>query len=464
MIPTGDVDMIDTAAHELRELIQGAVFEPGDVGYVDACTLFNAVIERRPAMVVRPTSAADVAEAIRFARRHDLPLAVRSGGHSAAGWSLCDGGVVLDMRSIDTINVDPEARTAKVGGGCMTGAVDRACQAHGLATVTGRVSTTGIAGFTLGGGSGMLERRFGFAVDNLLAVDMVTADGALITADHETHSDLFWALRGGGGNFGVVTSLTFQLHPIEPVVTGGLLLHHADRGVELLHHLRSVMETAPEHLGVFMFYLYAPDDPAIPEDLRNKLAAGLMISHSGPPGSAEKELAALRAFGPPAADFVEETTWADLQCSIDDPPGYRNYMTSDHLIDLTDDAVNVIDRYAHKLPRGPGWVVVFCWGGAVNRPPSPTPLNRDARWVVHPGAFWEDPTEDDTVRAWVRSFRSELRPHTTGSVWLNWVGDEGDARVRSAFGDDAYRTLQAVKEAYDPQNVFRSNHNIAPSP
>ena len=455
--------MIDTAVHQLRELIDGAAFEPGDAGYADACTLFNAAIERRPAVVVRPASAADVANAIRFARQNGLPLAVRSGGHSAAGWSLCDGGVVLDMRSIDTIDVDADARIAKVGGGCATGAVDRACQAHGLATVTGRVSTTGIAGFTLGGGSGMLERRFGFAVDNLLEVELVTADGELITADHATHSDLFWALRGGGGNFGVVMSLTFRLHPVEPVVTGGLILHHADRGVELLRHLRTVMETAPEHLGVFMFYLYAPDDPAIPEDLRNRLAAGVMISHSGPPGSAEKDLASLRAFGPPAADFVEETTWADLQCSIDDPPGYRNYMTSDHLADLTDDAIDVVDRHAHKLPRGPGWVVLFCWGGAVNRPPSPTPLNRDARWVVHPGAFWEDPAEDGSVRDWVRNFRGELRPHTTGAVWLNWVGDEGDARVRSAFSDDAYRRLQAVKQAYDPDNVFRSNHNIAPS-
>ena len=455
--------MIATGLPELRKLIRGAVFEPGDAGYVDACTLFNAAIERRPAVVVRPVTVADVAEAIRFSRRHDLPLAVRSGGHSAAGWSLCDGGVVLDMRSIDTIDIDPDALTATVGGGCTTGAVDRACQAHGLATVTGRVSTTGIAGFTLGGGSGMLERRFGFAVDNLLGVELVTADGELIIADHATHSDLFWALRGGGGNFGIVTSFTFRLHPIEPVVTGGLILHPADRGVELLRHLRTVMETAPEHLGVFMFYLYAPDDPAIPEALRNQLAAGLMISHSGPAGSAEKDLAALRGFGPPAADFVAETTWADLQCSIDDPPGYRNYMTSDHLVDLTDEAVDVIDRYAHTLPTGPGWVVVFCWGGAVTRPPSPTPLNRDAKWVVHPGAFWEDPAEDDNVRAWIREFRGELRPHTTGAVWLNWVGDEGDARVRSAFGDDAYRRLQAVKEAYDPQNVFRSNHNIEPA-
>jgi FAD/FMN-containing dehydrogenase len=455
--------MIATTSGRLREVVQGPVFAPGDDGYVDACTLFNAAIERSPAVVVRPSSAADVAAAIRFASREGMPLAVRSGGHSAAGWSLCDGGVVLDMRSLDTIEIEPEARTAKVGGGCTTGAVDRACQAHGLATVTGRVSTTGIAGFTLGGGSGALERRFGFAVDNLLAAEVVTAEGELITTDHETHSDLFWALRGGGGNFGVVMSLTFRLHPIEPVVTGGLILHHADRGVELLRHLRSVMETAPDHLAAFAFYLYAPDDPAIPEDLRNKLAAGLMIAHTGPPASAEDDLRTLRQFGPPAVDLVEETTWADLQCSIDDPPGYRNYMTSEHLLDLSDDAIDVIDRHAHRLPRGPGWVVVFSWGGAVTRPPSPTPLaNRNARWVVHPGAFWQDPNDDRNVRTWVQDFRAEIRPCTSGGTWLNWVGDEGDARIRAAFGDDAYQRLQAVKAAYDPHNLFRSNHNIAP--
>ncbi len=456
--------MIDTAIHQLREHIHGDVFEPGDAGYTDTCTLFNAAIERSPAIVVRPTSTADIAEALRFARANALPLAIRSGGHSAAGWSLCDDGVVLDMRSFDSIEVDAEARTAKVGGGCLTGAVDRACQEHGLAVVTGRVSTTGIAGFTLGGGSGALERRFGFAVDNLLAVELVTAGGELITASPDSHSELFWALRGGGGNFGVVTSLTFRAHPMEPVVTGGLILHDAERGKEVLRHARSVMETAPEHLALFMFYVYAPDDPSIPEELRNRLAFGLVVSHTGPPGTAARDLAPLREFGPPAVDFVEETTWADLNCSLDDPPGFRNYMTSDHLVGLGDDVIDVIDHHAHSLPQGPGWVVVFCWGGAVTRPPSPTPLgNRDALWVVHPGAFWEDPAEDENVRDWVRGFRSDLRPHTTGAVWLNWVGDEGDARVRSAFDDESYARLQAVKEAYDPDNVFRSNHNIAPA-
>jgi FAD/FMN-containing dehydrogenase len=454
--------VIDTTVDQLRERMQGQVFGQDDSGFADTCTLFNAAIERTPAAVVRPSSVDDVVEAIRFARQHDVPLAVRSGGHSAAGWSLCDGGLVIDMRDLDGIEIDAEAAIAKVGGGCLTGAVDRACQEHGLATVTGRVSTTGIAGFTLGGGSGMLERQHGFAVDNVVAMEVVTADGKLIVADEHTHSDLFWALRGGGGNYGVVTSISFRLHPIEPVVTGGLLLYPGERGPELLRHLRSVMETAPEHLATFMLYLYGPDDPSIPEQLRNQLVAAVMVAHTGPLGSAEADMAPLRAFGQPAADFVEETTWADLQCSIDDPPGYRNYMTSDHLTDLSDEVIEVIDRHAQRLPWGPGWIVVFCWGGAVDRPPSPTPLNRDARWVVHPGAFWEDPADDISVREWVRALRADLRPHTTGAVWLNWIGDEGDARVRAAFADGSLERLRAVKQVYDPDNVFRSNHNIAP--
>ena len=455
--------MIETRFDQLRERIQGHVYNAHDAGYADTCALFNAAIERAPAVVVRASSVEDVVEAIRFARASGLLLSVRSGGHSAAGWSLCDGGLVVDMRDIDSIEVDPNARVAKVGGGCLTGAVDRACQAHGLATVTGRVSTTGIAGFTLGGGSGMLERRHGFAVDNVLAFEIITADGRLLVADERTHSDLFWALRGGGGNYGVVTSVTFRLHAIEPVVTGGLLLYRGESGPDLLRHLRVVMETAPEHLAVFMLYMYGPDDASIPLELRHQLTAAVMIAHSGPPDTAEPDLASLRSFGPPVADFVEETTWADLQCSIDDPPGYRNYMTSDYLADLTDGAIEVIDRHAQRLPRGPGWIGVFCWGGAVSRPPSPTPLNRDARWVVHPGAFWEDALDDSVVHEWVGQLRADLQPHTTGALWLNWIGDEGSARVRAAFGEDSLARLCAVKEVYDPENVFRSNHNIAPS-
>lgn len=447
----------------LRMQLDGELHEPGESGYVDACTLFNAAIQRQPACVVRPTSTSDIAATIHHARVRGLPISVRGGGHSAAGWSLCDGGVVLDMRSFDSIHVDPEARTATVGGGCLTGQLDRATQQYGLATVTGRVSTTGMAGFTLGGGSGTLERRFGFAVDNLLAVELVTADGELVRADRETHSDLFWALRGGGGNFGVVTSLTYRLHPVGPTVTAGILLYPADQGGAVLRNLRDAMASAPEHIGAFGGYLYGPDDDSIPAELRGNLTALVLVCHSGPVEQAEVELAPIRGFGTPAADFVERMEYADFQCMVDDPPGYRNYMTAEHLAELTDEAVDVIGLHAQRLPRGPGWVVVVPWGGAVTRPPDDTPLaNRDATWVVHPGAFWTDPADDVSVSAWVRGLRADLHPHTTGGVWLNWIGDEGDARIRAAFGDRAYRRLQAVKRVYDPENLFRSNHNVQP--
>ena len=306
--------MIDTAIHQLREHIHGEVFEPGDAGYTDTCTLFNAAIERSPAIVVRPDSTADIVEALRFARANALPLAVRSGGHSAAGWSLCDDGLVLDMRSFDSIEVDTEARTAKVGGGCITGAVDRACQEHGLAVVTGRVSTTGIAGFTLGGGSGVLERRFGFAVDNLLAVELVTAGGE---SDRRRARHPFRAVLGAArGRRQLWRGHLAHLpaHPIEPVVTGGLILYDGDRGIEVLRHARTVMETAPEHLGAV--HVLPCMHPTTIDSRGASRPAG--VRPGGQPlrasRPAEKDLAPLREFGPPAVDFVEETTWADLHC------------------------------------------------------------------------------------------------------------------------------------------------------
>jgi FAD/FMN-containing dehydrogenase len=453
-----------TPTDTLQSRLDGDVFEPGDREYIDACTLFNAAIVRKPALVCRCTSASDIVEALRHARAHDLPVAIRSGGHSAAGWSLCDDGVVLDMRSFDAISIDPRGRTARVGGGCLTGAFDRATQAHGLATTTGRVSTTGLAGFTLGGGSGWLERRFGFAVDNLLAVELVTADGDLIVADHDTHPDLFWAVRGGGGNFGVVTSLTYRLHHVGPTVTAGLLLYDGERGADVLRHLRDLTDDAPDELAAGFAYIYGPEDESIPERLRGRLAAAVMVCHSGPLDEAERELRPLRAFGPPLADFVEPMAYTDWQCAIDDPPGYRNYFTADHIDRLTDGAIDVIHQHSQRLPVGPGWTFLMRWGGAVARPPHPTPIaNRNAAWVVHPGAFWSDPIHDAQATEWARSFRHDLGRFSSGGVWLNFVGDEGASRIRAAFGNQAYDRLQAVKTVYDPDNVFRSNHNVRPA-
>lgn len=442
--------------------LQGVTYVPGEPEYEDTCTLFNAAIERRPAYVVRCRDAGDVAEAITLARGAGLPLAVRGGGHSVSGASLCDNGLILDVRALDTIEIDPVGRTATVGGGTLTGAVDQALQRHDLATTLGRVTTTGVAGFTLGGGSGWIERRFGFSTDNLLSADIVTAAGELVTADDETHSDLFWALRGGGGNYGVVTSMTFQAYPLG-LATAGLVLYPAEQGIEVLRGVRDFMTGAPDHIAVAFLYLYGPDDPSIPESLRGEPMAASWTWHFGAPEQAESELREVRALGRPLADFVEQGPYADINGSMDDQPGFRNYFSADHLGELSDAAIDSIHDHALQLPEGPGWTLLVPWGGAVARPERPGPLaNRDTAWVIHPGAFWSDPARDAEASGWVKSFREKLRPFSTGGVWLNFIGDEGELRIRSAFGDENYRRLQAVKAAYDPDNVFRSNHNVPP--
>jgi len=451
--------VLSGVARRLEEVVHVA----GDAAYTDTCTLFNSAIERHPAYVVRCRDAADVADGIRFARESGLPLSVRSGGHSVSGASLCDDGVVLDIRSLDSVEVDPDTRTATAGGGAQTGAVDRALQAHELATPLGRVSTTGVAGFTLGGGSGWMERRFGFSIDNLLSADLVTADGKLITANDETNSDLFWALRGGGGNYGVVTSMTFRAYPLG-LATSGLVLYPAAEGARILRGVRDFMRSAPDHISIAFAYLYGPDDPSIPEELRGRLTAASWIWHLGEPGDAESELREVRSLGSPLADFVEQGPYAERNGAMDDPPGYRNYFSAEHLADLSDAAIDTIHEHANGLPQGPGWTFLVPWGGAVGRPQRPSPLtNRDASWVIHPGAFWNDPAQDDEAAAWVRTYKEKLRPYTTGGVWLNWIGDEGDARIRSAFGDDNYHRLQEIKGRYDPDNIFRSNHNVPPA-
>ena len=454
-----------TTIDVLSTRLDGTLHLPGDPQYAESRTLFNAAIDRRPAMIIRCASVADVAAAICHARDHDLPLAVRAGGHSVSGASLCDGGIVLDMRRMDAVTVDPLARVATVGGGCLSGTFDRATQAHELATTNGRVSTTGVAGFTLGGGSGWLERQHGFACDNLLSADVVTADGQLLKADADTHSDLFWALRGGGGNFGVVTSMTFRLHPVGPIVTSGLLLYPGDRGVDVVRHVRDFMAAAPDHVAAGILYLYGFEDDAVPRELQGRIMVAVWTWHLGRLGAAHDELHELRAFGPPAADLIEQAPYADLQCAMDDQPGFRNYFTAEHVTDLTDAAIDTIHEHAMRLPEGPGWTFMVPWGGAVPLAGADSLIHhRAASWIVHPGAFWADPGRDDEAAAWARGFRQALEPFASGGVWLNFIGDEGDARVRAAFGQHNYERLKAIKSKYDPANVFRSNHNVPPLP
>jgi FAD/FMN-containing dehydrogenase len=445
----------------LPERLATVIHTAGDGKYADTCRLFNSAVDKRPAYVVRCRDTADVVDAIAFARDSGLELAVRSGGHSVSGASLCDGGVVLDVRGLNAVDVDPATLAVTVGGGATTYEVDAALQVHGLATTLGRVSSTGVTGFTLGGGSGWAERKLGFSTDNLLAATLVTADGQVITTDDETEPDLFWALRGGGGNFGVVTSMTFRAHP-QGLATSGLVLYPACDGATILRGVRDFMLDAPDHISIAFAYLYGPDDPSVPESLRGELMAASWLWHLGDPARADEELSHVRSLGNPRADWVEQGPYAARNGSMDDPPGYRNYFSSDHIGELTNEAIDAIHEHAQRLPEGPGWTFLVPWGGAVSRPARPSPLaNRDAAWVIHPGAFWEDPASDGDAAAWVRGYKEQLRPFTTGGVWLNFIGDEGEDRIKAAFGPESFTRLQTVKRRYDPDNVFRANHNLA---
>jgi FAD/FMN-containing dehydrogenase len=449
---------------QFRSHLGGLLHGPGEPGYEDACTLFNAMIEKRPRVVARCASPQDVVAALGFARERALDVAVRAGGHSVAGLSLCDGGLVIDVRGLDAVEVDPEQRIAKVGGGASWAAVDRVTQAHGLATTGGRVSTTGVAGLTLGGGSGWLERLHGLTCDNLLAAELVTADGRPVRASALENPELLWALRGGGGNFGVVTSFEFRLHPVGPQVFGGLVMHPAARGPELMRAWREVMLSAPGALSLaFAYMVAAPDDAEVPAELRGQLVAVVAGMYAGPLSLGEELLAPIRRLGAPV-DLFGPVQYAEFQRSIDDPPGYRNYWTAEQLPDLPDEAVELIHARALEMPGSAPQIFCVAWGGAVcAADPGSSPLaGRDARFVVHPLMLWEDPADDDAVLAWGRSFRAGLRDFASGGSYLNFTGEQDDARVRAQFAPGCYERLARVKATWDPENVFRASGNVAP--
>jgi FAD/FMN-containing dehydrogenase len=455
--------MTENILRDLARRIDGRVLRAGDSGYDEARTLFNAMIDRHPAAIVQCATTADVAAAIAAAREAGLPLAVRGGGHSVAGMSTSDGGIVVDLRPMDAVTVDPGRQLARAGGGATWAQFDRATQEHGLAATGGRVSSTGVAGLTLGGGSGWLERHFGLACDALVAVELVTAEGDVVVATADEHPELFWALHGGGGNFGVATQLTFQLEPVGPQVLAGLLLHRAEEGAAALKRLRDVMDGAPDAFGPAFGWLTAPAEEPIPEHLHGELIAATIVCWSGDDlAEGERVMAPLRAQGV-EADLVGLVPYADFQCAIDDPPGLRNWWTGDYLDALPDQAIDVLAEHSMRMPKGSSQSLIIPWGGEVARASSAWPLaRRDAAWVVHPFMLWDDPARDAEHIAWARDVSAALSPYVSGGVYLNFVGQEGDERIRAAYGDANLRRLQAVKEQYDPENVFRLNHNIRP--
>jgi FAD/FMN-containing dehydrogenase len=449
------------AIRRLAGALEGDLLEPGDADYDEARTLFNSMIDKRPAAIARCASPADVASCIEAARAAGAPLAVRAGGHSVAGASMCDGGLVVDVRALHEISVDPVARTARTGSGATWAMFDAATQEHGLATTGGRVSTTGVAGLTLGGGSGWLERSHGLACDNLLAVELVTAAGELVRASEEENADLFWALHGGGGNFGVASALEFRLHPVGPEVFGGLAAYDPVHGAALARAFRDYHLDAPDAAGLLIGYLTAPPEEFVPTEWHGRLVAVLAGCWNGLVGEGEAALRPLVDTAEPLFDLFGPIPYAGLQSMIDDPPGKRNWWTAEYLDELSDEAIDAFVGYSEQMPLGFTQSLLIPWGGEVARR-TDTPLSkRDAAYVMHPFCVWDTPAEDEANVTWGKASREVFAPYRSGGVYLNFIGDEGEDRVRAAFGD-AYDRLAAVKERYDPENVFRGNQNIRP--
>jgi FAD/FMN-containing dehydrogenase len=434
-----------------------------DSRYDDVRAVFNAMVDRRPALIARCATVQDVALAVAYARDERLPLAVRAGGHSVAGMSLVDDGVVIDVRPMADVKVDAQRRVARCGAGATWSEFDRATQAFGLATTGGRVSSTGVTGLTLGGGSGWLERRFGLTCDNLLSLELVTADGERVIAGADENPDLLWAHRGGGGNFGVVTALEFRLHEIGPMVFGGLAAYDPADGEAVATALRDFYADAPDGAGVALAYITAPPEPFIPPEWQGRTVAALAGMWSGPVEEGRDALHDLLETAPPIVSLFGEMPYAELQSMIDDPPGKRNWWTAEYLAELPDAAVAAFCRYSERIPQGFAQSLLIPWGGAVASHGDSTPLNhRDAAWVVHPFCVWDGAERDEEHIAWGRDVREVFAQWRTGATYLNFIGDEGADRVRAAFGP-AYDRLAAIKAAWDPDNLFRGNQNIVPS-
>jgi FAD/FMN-containing dehydrogenase len=442
--------------------LDGEVFLDGAPGYEDARSIFNSMIVKRPTAIAQCAGVEDVGAALAFARENGLEVAVRGGGHSVAGACLTEGGLTIDLRRMNTVMVDPAARTATVAGGATWGDFDAACQPHGLAATGGRVSTTGVAGLSLGGGSGWIERKFGLACDNLLAVELLTADGETVRASEGENPELFWALHGGGGNFGVATELTFRLHPM-PAFTAALMLWPPDAGPELARAYRAFVDSAPDEVGGGLIHLTGPPEEFVPENLQNRLAVAILVTYTGPEAEAREAIAPLLAMEP-AGELIAEMPYAQLQSMLDDPPGYRNYWSAEYLDELPDAAIDAYcDRAAEIIVPSPTQHIVFPWGGAVARGAAASPMaTRESPWVVHPLTMWEDPDDDERAIRWTRDVCADMGPWATGATYLNFVGDEGEERIVSGYGRENYERLAAVKAEYDPDGVFHLHHPIQP--
>ncbi|SYZ74434.1 FAD linked oxidase domain protein [Candidatus Zixiibacteriota bacterium] len=453
------------AISSFKSSIRGEILIRGDAGYEKARKVFNGMIDRFPAVIARCVNVADVMASVNFAREHDLALSVRGGGHNVTGFATNDGGLVIDLSPMKGIRIDPDEQVAYIEGGCTWGDVDHATHAFGLATAGGIISTTGVGGLTLGGGVGHLTRRCGLSIDNLISADVVTADGHLVRAGAKENSDLYWALRGGGGNFGVITSFEFRLHPVGTVLAGPIL-YPLEKGREALKFYRDFMNNAPDNINAFFAYLIVPPGDPFPANLQNKTVCAVVVCCSGDLEKAEKTIKPLRQFGPPLLDMVGALPFPAVQSMFDGlvPSGLQNYWKADFVNDLTDDIIDAHVKYGPGIPTFNSALHIYPVSGAANRVgKGETAYNyRDAKYVHVIAAMYPNPSDTEKNMKWVRDYWESLHPHSSGGAYVNFMMDEGEDRIAATYRDNFSR-LALIKRKYDPDNLFRMNQNIKPA-
>lgn len=463
---SGRTTKLDGATVEaFRSGLRGAVLQAGDAGYDAARALWNGMIDRRPALIARCAGAADVIRSVDFARARDLLVSVRGGGHNVAGNAACEAGLMIDLSPMRDVRVDPASQTARVGPGATLGDFDHEAQAFGLATPVGINSTTGIAGLTLGGGFGWLSRKYGLTVDNLLSADVVTADGRLVRASESEEPDLFWGVRGGGGNLGVVTSFEFRLHRVGPEVLSGLVVHPFDAAPEVIRHWRSFVATAPDELTCWIVTRKAPPLPFLPGAWHGREILVLAMLYAGDVEAGQRALRPLREYGKPLADVVAPSPYTAFQKAFDPllTPGGRNYWKSHNFSVVSDAAIDCILEYAAKLPTPASEIFLAHLGGATSRVAAGATAypHRDAQFIMNVHTRWDRPEDDQRCVAWAREFFDATAAFSTGGVYVNFVS-EGEERVKAAYGAN-YDRLAKLKKRWDPTNLFRLNQNVPPS-
>jgi FAD/FMN-containing dehydrogenase len=461
-----DVTLDGSALASFRNAFRGELVLPADDAYEKARRVWNAAIDRRPALIARCAGVVDVVRAVEFAREHHLVLAVRGSGHNVAGHGTCDGGIVVDLSPMRGISLDLARRIARAPAGATWGDVDHETQAFGLATTGGLVSSTGIAGFTLGGGFGWLMRRHGLACDNLLAAEVVTAGGRILRASADENADLFWGLRGGGGNFGIVTSFEFRLHSVGPIVMAGAILFPGEAAGELLRFYRDWVEEIPDDLTTVVNLATAPPVPSLPEEVHGKRVVVVSGCYAGSPEGGTRAFRPLKEFGAPVVDLIGPMPYTDLQRLVDAQwgPGYCNYFKSSWLPRLDDAAIETLVD-AHEHAASPDTKIqLYHFGGAVASVARDETgfAQRDAPYLLNIAARWADPAESDPHTGWARDLHAAMTKFATGDVYVNFLGDEGHDRVRAAYGEHTYARLVDLKRRYDPTNLLRVNQNIPP--